>query len=150
MSLIDRVTKDLAAAMKAHDQQRVAALRLLKTALMNREVERGRALEGTEDMQVVQSAVKQRRDSIEQFENAGRLELAEKERQEIVVLETYLPAAVPAAEIDAALAEAIAETGARSVKDMGKVMKVLTARFAGRPVDGKALSERVRTRLSSS
>jgi uncharacterized protein YqeY len=148
MSLIDRVTKDLGAAMKAHEQQRVAALRLLKTALMNREVERGRALEATEDMQVVQSAVKQRRDSIEQFEKAGRLELAEKERQEIEVLETYLPAAVPAAEIEAALAEAIAETGAQSVKDMGKVMKVMTARFAGRPVDGKALSELVRARLS--
>jgi uncharacterized protein len=149
MSLIDRVTKDLAVAMKAHEQGRVAALRLLKTALMNREVERGRALDATEDMQVVQSAVKQRRDSIEQFEKAGRLELAEKERQEIAVLETYLPAAVPAAEIEAALAEAIAETAAQSVKDMGKVMKLLTARFAGRPVDGKALSELVRTRLSS-
>jgi uncharacterized protein YqeY len=116
---------------------------------MNREVERGRALDATEDMQVVQSAVKQRRDSIEQFEKAGRLELAAKERQEIAVLETYLPAAVPTAEIEAALAEAIAETGAQSVKDMGKIMKALTARFAGRPVDGKALSELVRTRLSS-
>jgi uncharacterized protein YqeY len=149
MPLIERVTQDLAAAMKAHDQGRVAALRLLKTALMNKEVERGRALEATEDMQVVQAGVKQRRDSIEQFEKAGRLELAEKERQEIAVFETYLPAAVPASEIDAALAEAIAETGAQSVRDMGKVMKLLTARFAGRPVDGKALSELVRTRLTT-
>jgi uncharacterized protein YqeY len=148
MPLIDLVTKDLAGAMKAHDQQRVAALRLLKTALMNKEVERGRALEATEDMQVVQASVKQRRDSIEQFEKAGRLELAKKEQQEIDVIETYLPAAVPAAEIDSALEEVMAETGAQSVKDMGKVMKALTARFAGRPVDGKALSELVRARLS--
>jgi uncharacterized protein YqeY len=149
MMLIERVTQDIAQAMKAHDAARVGALRLLKTALMNKEVERGRSLDATEDMQVVQSAVKQRRDSIEQFEKAGRLELAAKERAEIVVLETYLPAAVPAEEIEAALAEAIAETGAQSPKDMGKVMKVMTARFAGRPVDGKLLSDLVRKRLAS-
>ncbi|MEO5821391.1 MAG: GatB/YqeY domain-containing protein [Vicinamibacteraceae bacterium] len=148
MPLIDQVTKDIAAAMKAHDPLRLGALRMLKAAIMNREVEKGRGLEPTEDMQVVQQGVKQRKDSIEMFEQGGRLELAAKERAEIVVLESYLPAAVPDEEIAAAIAEAKAETGATSAKDMGKVMKHLTAKFTGRPVDGKALSERVRAALS--
>lgn len=148
MMLIERVTLDIGQAMKAHDAPRLGALRMLKSALMNREVERGRTLDATEDMQVVQSAVKQRRDSIEQFEKAGRLELAEKERAEIAVLETYLPASVPPGEIEAAVTEAIAEAGAQSPKDMGKVMKILTARFAGRPIDGKTLSDLVRARLA--
>jgi uncharacterized protein len=148
MALIEQVTKDIAQAMKAHDQLRLGALRMLKSAIMNREVEKGRGLEPTEDMQVVQSLVKQRHDSIELFEKGGRLELAAKERAEIGVLETYLPAAVPEDEIVAAVAAAIAESGAASAKDMGKVMKLLTAKFAGRPVDGKALSERVRAALS--
>ena len=115
---------------------------------MNREVEKGRGLEPTEDMQVVQQLVKQRKDSIELFEQGGRHELAAKERAEIGVLEGYLPAAVPAEEIAAAITAAIAESGAAGPKDMGKVMKLLTAKFAGRPVDGKALSESVRTALS--
>ena len=147
MMLIERVTLDIGQAMKAKDMTRVAALRLLKSALMNREVERGRALDATEDMQVVQSLVKQRHDSIEMFEKGGRAELAAHERAEIAVLETYLPAAVPAEEIEAAVTAAIAEAGAQSPKDMGKVMKIVTAGFAGRPIDGKALSELVRTRL---
>jgi uncharacterized protein YqeY len=121
---------------------------MLKAAIMNREVEKGRGLEPTEDMQVVQQQVKQRKDSIELFEQGGRQELVAKERAEIAVLETYLPAAVPDEEIAAAIADAKAETGASSPKDMGKVMKLLTAKFAGRPVDGKALSERVRQSLS--
>jgi len=148
MALIDLVTKDMAQAMKAHDQARLAPLRMLKAAIMNREVEKGRALEPTEDMQVVQQQVKQRKDSIELFEQGGRQELVAKERAEIAVLETYLPAAVPDEEIAAAIEAAKAETGASSPKDMGKVMKLLTAKFAGRPVDGKALSERVRQSLS--
>jgi uncharacterized protein len=148
MALIEQVTKDIAEAMKAHDQLRLGALRMLKAAIMNREVEKGRGLEPTEDMQVVQQAVKQRRDSIEMFEQGGRHELAAKERAEIVVLEGYLPAAVPDDEIAAAITAAKAETGAASPKDMGKVMKLLTAKFAGRPVDGKALSEKVRQALS--
>jgi uncharacterized protein len=148
MMLIERVTQDITAAMKAHDAARLGALRLLKTALMNREVERGRSLDATEDMQVVQSLVKQRRDAIEQFEKGGRQELADKERGEIAVLESYLPAAVTADEVEAAVSAAIAETGASSPKDMGKVMKLLTARFAGRLVDGKALSELVRSQLA--
>jgi len=149
MALIDQVTKDIADAMKAHDPLRLGALRMLKAAIMNREVEKNRGLEPTEDMLVVQQAVKQRRDSIEMFEQGGRLELAAKERAEIAVLETYLPAAVPDEEIAAAIAAAKAEAGVTSAKDMGKVMKLLTAKFAGRPVDGKALSERVRAALSS-
>ena len=148
MPLIDQVTKDIAEAMKAHDQLRLGALRMLKAAIMNREVEKNRGLEPTEDMQVVQQAVKQRRDSIEMFEQGGRHELAAKERAEIVVLEGYLPAGVPDEEIAAAIAAAKAEAGATSPKDMGKVMKLLTAKFAGRPVDGKALSEKVRQALS--
>ena len=148
MALIDQVTKDIAEAMKAHDQLRLGALRMLKAGIMNREVEKNRGLEPTEDMQVVQQAVKQRRDSIEMFEQGGRHELAAKERAEITVLEGYLPAAVPDEEIAAAIAAAKAETGASSAKDMGKVMKLLTAKFAGRPVDGKALSEKVRQALS--
>jgi uncharacterized protein YqeY len=148
MPLVDQVTKDIAEAMKAHDQLRLGALRMLKAAIMNREVEKGRGLEPTEDMQVVQQSVKQRRDSIEMFEQGGRHELAAKERAEIAVLEGYLPAAVPDEEIAAAIAAAKAETGAASPKDMGKVMKLLTAKFAGRPVDGKALSEKVRQALS--
>jgi uncharacterized protein YqeY len=148
MPLIDQVTKDMAQAMKAHDQARLAPLRMLKAAIMNREVEKGRGLEPTEDVQVVQQLVKQRRDSIEMFAQGGRHELAAKERAEIGVLEAYLPAAVPDEEIAAAIASAIAETGAASPKDMGKVMKLVTATFAGRGVDGKALSERVRAALS--
>lgn len=147
MALLDLVTKDIGQAMKQGGGPRLAALRMLKTALMNREVERGRPLEPAEDVQVVQSLVKQRRDSIELFEQGGRNELAEKERAEIAVLETYMPAAVAPDEIDRAVTEAIAETGAASPKDLGKVMKVLTARFAGRPVDGKSLSALVRGRL---
>jgi uncharacterized protein YqeY len=148
MPLIEQVTKDMATAMKANDKLRLGALRMLKAAIMNREVEKGRGLEPTEDMQVVQQLVKQRHDSIEMFEQGGRLELAAKERAEIGVLEGYLPAAVPAEEISAAIAAAKAETGASSPKDMGKVMKLLTAKFAGRPIDGKALSEQVRAALS--
>jgi uncharacterized protein YqeY len=148
MPLIDQVTKDMATAMKAHDQLRLAALRMLKSAIMNREVEKGRGLEPAEDIQVVQQLVKQRRDSIELFEQGGRHELAAKERAEIGVLEGYLPAAVPDEEIAAAVTAAVAEAGATSPKDMGKVMKLLTAKFAGRGVDGKALSDRVRQALS--
>jgi uncharacterized protein len=150
MALIDQVTKDMAAAMKAQDQPRLAPLRMLKSAIMNREVEKGRGLEPAEDIQVVQQLVKQRRDSIALFEQGGRHELAAKERAEIGVLEGYLPAAVPDEEIAAAVTAAIAEAGATSPKDMGKVMKVLTATFAGRGVDGKALSDRVRQALSTS
>ena len=148
MSLLTKVTADIAVAMKAHDAARLSALRMLKTALMNKEVEKNRALDATEDIQVVQQQVKQRRDAMEQFAAAGRPELVEKERAEITVLESFLPAAVPDDEIRAAIIDAIRETGAQTAKDMGKVMKAVQARFAGRPVDNKALSESVRKALS--
>jgi uncharacterized protein YqeY len=147
MPLVEQVTRDIAQAMKTQEAARLAALRMLKAALMNREVERGQPLDATEDVRVVQSLVKQRQDAIEQFEKGGRLELAARERAEIEILQAYLPAAVPEAEIATAVSEAIAETGAASVKDMGRVMKLLTSRFAGRPVDGKSLSEAVRRAL---
>lgn len=148
MSLLTQVTADIAVAMKAHDPARLSALRMLKTALMNKEVEKKRSLDATEDVQVVQAQVKQRRDAIEQFTAAGRMELAEKERAEIGVLESYVPAAVPDEDIRAAIADAIRETGAASPKEMGKVMKAVQARFAGRPVDGKSLSDLVRQSLA--
>jgi uncharacterized protein YqeY len=147
MAVIDQVTEALAKGMKSQQTLRVAALRMLKTALMNKEVELKRALTAADEVQVVVSLVKQRRESIEQFEKGGRQELADREQAEILVLEEYLPAAVPEHEIARAMSEVIAETGATTPKDMGRVMKALTARFAGRPIDGKALSDLVRRSL---
>jgi len=135
--------------MRQHDPIRLTALRMLKAALMNREVERGRALDDSETLQVVSSLVKQRRDSIEQFTKGGRKDLADKEAAEIRVLESYLPPAADPAVIDRAVAEAIAETGATSSKDMGRVMKAAMAKLAGQTVDGKAVNELVRRKLSA-
>ncbi len=148
MSLLTQGTADIAVAMKAHDPARLSAFRMPKTAVMNKEVEKNRALDATEDIQVVQAQVKQRRDAVEQFTAAGRHELADKERAEIAILEAYLPAAVPDDEIRTAIAEAIRDTGAQTPKDMGKVMKAVQARFAGRPIDGKIVSDLVRQALS--
>ena len=148
MAFIDRISEDLTAAMRAKDPLALGALRMAKAALMNREIERGRALDEGEALQVIASLIKQRRDSIEQFEKGGRDELARKEAAEIVVLEQYLPPPVDAAVLDAAVDAAIQETGATSPKEMGKVMKVVTAQFAGAPVDGKALSDLVRRKLT--
>ena len=134
--------------MRKQEPVRLGALRMLKAALMNREVERGRALDDTEARQVVTSLVKQRRDSIEQFTKGGRQELADKEAAEIAVLESYLPPAADPGAIDRAVAEAIAETGATSVKDMGRVMKAAMARLAGQSVDGKTVNELVKQKLS--
>ena len=148
MTLLEQVSSDITAAMKAKDQPRLSALRLLKSALMNREVEKGRPLEPAEMQQVVTSLVKQRRDAIEQFERGGRLDLAAKEQAEISVLEAYLPPPVSAADIESEIDAAIAQTGAAGSKDIGKVMKAVMGRFAGRSVDGKAVNELVRRRLS--
>lgn len=134
--------------MRQKDVTRLSTLRMLKAALMNREVERGRALDDAESLQVVNSLVKQRRDSIEQFTNGGRQDLADKEAAEIRVLETYLPPAADQAAVDRAVAEAITETGATSVKDMGRVMKAAMAKLAGQTVDGKVVNETVRRKLS--
>jgi uncharacterized protein len=134
--------------MRQHNPVRLGALRMLKAALMNREVERGRALDEAEAQQVVASLVKQRKDSIEQFTKGGRPDLADKEAAEIGVLEAYLPAAADPAAVERAVSEAIAETGATSPKDMGKVMKAAMARLAGQTVDGKAVNELVRAKLA--
>jgi hypothetical protein len=148
MSLEKQITGDIAIAMKAKDAERLSTLRMLKAALMNKGVEKNRALEPAEELQVVSALVKQRRDSIDQFTSGGRADLADKERSEITILEAYLPPAVGAEEIDAAVAQAMAETGASGPKDMGKVMKAVMALLAGKTVDGKLVSERVRARLS--
>jgi uncharacterized protein YqeY len=147
MSLTDTITADIAAAMKAKDAARLTPLRMLKTALTARSIEKGRALEPAEDLQVVAALVKQRRDSIEQFEAAGRHELAAKERAEIAVLETYQPPAAGDDEIAAAVDAAVTATGASSAKDMGKVMKAVMAGLAGKTVDGKKVSETVKAKL---
>ena len=148
MSLEKQITGDIALAMKAKDAGRLSTLRMLKAALMNKGVEKNRALEPAEELQVVSSLVKQRRDSIDQFTSGGRTDLADKERAEIAILEHYLPPAVDQAELDAAVARAIAETGASGPKDMGKVMKAVMALLAGKTVDGKMVSERVKAELS--
>jgi hypothetical protein len=148
MAFIDRISEDLTAAMRAKDPLTLGALRMAKAALMNREIERGRALDDAESLQVISSLIKQRRDSIEQFEKGGRDELARKEAAEIAVLERYLPPPMDPAAIEAAVDAAIREMGAAGPKDLGKVMKAVTATLAGAPVDGKALSDLVRRKLA--
>jgi len=148
MSLEKKITDDIGTAMKAKDASRLSTLRMLKAALMNKGIEKNRVLEPAEELQVVSALVKQRRDSIEQFTSGGRTDLADKERSEIVILETYLPPAVTTEELDAAVSQAMADTGASGPKDMGKVMKAVMALLAGKTVDGKLLSERVKARLS--
>ncbi len=147
-SLIERVSKDIAEAMKSRDQASLGPLRMLKTALTNREVERKRPLDDAEAVQVVQSLVKQRRESAEQFRAGGRPELAAKEEAEIGLLQRYLPPAADEATIARAIDAAIAETGAAGPKDMGKVMKAVQPKLAGYSVDGRSLSEAVKARLA--
>jgi len=149
MAMNEQVNADLTAAMKAKDAPRLSALRMLKAAIMNKGVEKGRDLEDAEILQVVASLVKQRRDSIDQFAKAGRTDLVDKEAAEITVLEHYLPPAASAEEIDAAVAAAIAESGATSPKDMGKVMKAVMPKLAGKNADGKAVNEAVRRKLGA-
>ena len=149
MPLLDVMTVAIADAMRKHDPVRLTALRMLKAALMNREAERGRALDEGESLQVVTALVKQRKDSIEQFTNGGRQDLADKEAAEIHVLEAYLPAPADPAAIDQAVTDAITEIGATSPKDMGRVMKAAMAKLAGQSVDGKAVNELVRQKLAA-
>ena len=149
MTLMARISDDIAAAMRGKDQARLAPLRMAKAALMNREVEKGRALDEAEAQQVIASLIKQRRDSIEQFRKGGREDLAAKETAEIQTLEAYLPPALDAAGVERAVDEAIAETGAATAKDMGRVMKAVMAKLAGQTVDGKAVNELVRRKLGS-
>src|SRR5919106_1435152 len=140
MPLNDTIAADITAAMKAKDQPRLSALRMLTAAGMNKEVEKKRGLEDGEVLQVIGALVKQRRDSIEQFKSAGRTDLVDKETGELAILEAYLPPAASAEDIDAAVTEAIAETGATSAKDMGKVMKAVMPKLAGKNADGKTVN----------
>jgi uncharacterized protein YqeY len=149
MPLIDEVSAAIVDAMRKHDPGRLSALRMLKAALMNREVEKKRALDDGESRQVVSALVKQRKDSIEQFVGGGRQDLADREAAEIAVLEAYLPAAVDPAVLEQAVVDAIAETGSSSAKDMGRVMKAVMAKLAGQAVDGKAVNELVRAKLAN-
>jgi len=149
MSLKERIVKDMTAAMKSKEAARLSTLRMMKAAVQNREIEKGKPLTDEELTRALQSLVKQRRDSVEQYERAGRAELAEKERAEIAVIEEYLPQAATREEIESAVEEAIAETGATSMKEMGAVMKSAQARLAGRNADGRTVSETVKRKLGA-
>jgi len=147
MSLIDRIQQDMVAAMKSRAGARLSALRMVKAALMKLKVDSPKPLDEAAEMQVLKSLIKQRNEAAEAFRKAGRLEQAEKEEAERTLIESYLPAAASEAEMEAAIGEAMAETGATSLKQMGVVMKTAQAKLTGKTVDGKALSDKVRTRL---
>src|SRR5262249_32589813 len=147
MSLSEQIVKDLTTAMKAQDAGRTSTLRMVKAAMMNRQIEKGSELDDEEMQKLLRSLVKQRRDSIEQYEKAGRQELADKEKAEIEVIDVYLPKGASPNEIEQAVAAAIAETGATSMRDMGKVMKAAQAALAGKNADGKLVSEAVKAKL---
>ncbi|MGB2890758.1 MAG: GatB/YqeY domain-containing protein [Candidatus Acidiferrales bacterium] len=149
MSFVDRIQKDLTEAMRQKDELRLSVLRMVKSALKNKEVEKIRPLEEGEALQTLQTLVKQRRESVEQFLKGGRKDLADKESQEILIIETYLPAAPTDAEIAQAIEAAVAETHVDSMKQMGAVVKAARTKLEGKTVDGKLLSDRVRERLSA-
>ena len=148
MALKEQLIADLTTAMKAKDADRTGVLRMVKANLMNRQIDKGGELTDEEVTKALQSLVKQRRDSIEQYEKAGRPELAAKEAAEISVIEAYLPQAATPDEIATAVDAAVAQTGASSMKDMGTVMKAALALLAGKTADGKAVSEAVKARLA--
>ena len=148
MALMDLVQKDMVAAMKAHETTRLDALRMLKTALMKHKVDSMKELDEQSELQILNMLVKQRRESADMFRKGNRPELADKEEAELKLIESYMPSAPTEAEIDAAIAAALAETPGASLKQMGVVMKAAQAKLAGKRVDGKALSERVRSKLS--
>jgi uncharacterized protein YqeY len=147
MTLTERIQKDLTEAMKAKDELRLSVLRMVKSALKNKEIEKIRTLDEAESLQVLQTLVKQRKESVEQFTKGGRADLADKETREIAIIEAYLPAGASDADLDRAVEAAIVETGAASPKQMGAVIKSAKALLSGKTVDGKALSDRVRARL---
>src|SRR6266498_339555 len=148
MSLKEKIISDLTASMKAQTAARTSTLRMVKAGMMNREIEKGGELDDEEMMKLLRSMIKQRRDSVEQYEKGARQDLAEKERAEIEVIEAYLPQAASQEEIEQAVTQAINETGANSMKDMGKVMKVVQAHLAGKNADGRTVSELVKAKLS--
>lgn len=147
-SLLEQVTKDIADAMRQKNQATLAPLRMLKAAIMNKEVEKGRALDEAESLQVVNALVKQRRDAAEQFAAGGRQDLVDREQAEVTFLQRYLPPAADEAAIAQAVDAAVIETGASGPRDMGKVMKAAMARLAGLTVDGRAVNEAVKKRLA--
>jgi len=149
MSLKQQIISDMTAAMKAQDAARTSTLRMLKAAITNREKEGGEELTDEDVQKLLRSQMKQRRDSVEQFEKAGRQELADKEKAEISIIESYLPQAASQEEIDQAVSAAISETGASSMKDMGAVMKAVMASLAGKNADGKMVSETVKSKLAA-
>ncbi len=149
MTFLAKITEHIADAMRQRDQASLGPLRMLKAALMNREIEKGRALDEAESLQVVQQLVKQRRDSVEQFRAGGRDELADKEQAEITFLGRYLPPAADPAAVSAAIDAAIVEVGATSIKDMGKVIKAVTTALAGQSFDGRTVAEAVKARLAT-
>lgn len=146
-TLLDTVTRDIGDAMRQKNQATLAPLRMLKAAIVNKEVEKGRALDAAESLQVVASLVKQRRDAVEQFKVGGRTDLVDREQAEIVFLQRYMPPEADVGKVAAAIEAAVAETGAAGPKDMGKVMKAVLARLEGLTVDGRAVSEAVKKRL---
>ena len=148
MSLHDRLTEDLKLAMKSRDQLRMDVIRMIKAAVLNKEVELKRDLDDAEMSRVMTTLVKQRRESVEQFEKAQRAELAEKERREIEIIEAYLPKPLTHQELEALVVSVISETGSSSMKDMGQIMKAVMARAAGQPLDGKHVSDLVKSKLS--
>lgn len=149
MTLKQQIVSDLTASMKAQDAWRTSTLRMVKAAMMNREIEKGGELDDDDMMKLLRSLVKQRRDSVEQYEKGNRQDLADKEKAEIEVIEAYLPQAASRDEIEAAVAVAITETGATSMKEMGKVMKAAQTALAGKNADGRTVSELVKTKLGS-
>lgn len=148
MGYIERIQSDLTAAMKEKDELRLSVLRMVKSALKHKEIEKIRPLDDLESLQVLQTLVKQRRESVDQFKKGGRNDLAEKEAKEIVIIEQYLPAAPTDEEMHAAVEAAIEEEGANSLKQMGSVVKAARAKLEGKTIDGKTISDRVRQRLT--
>ena len=147
MSLRDRLTEDLKLAMKARDQLRMDVIRMIKAAVLNKEVELKKDLDDAEMSRIMTTMIKQRKESVEQFEKGQRAELAAKERQEISIIEAYLPKALSPDDLDRTVDAVIRESGATSAKDMGAVMKAVMARLAGQPVDGTQVSDLVRSKL---
>lgn len=148
MSLSEQIQKDIVTAMKSKDELRLSVLRMVKSALQLKEVEKMRPLDGPESIQLLQTLAKQRKESIDQFAKGGRQDLVDKETNELKILESYLPAGASPAEMDAAITKAITDTGATSIKQMGAVVKAAKEALTGKAVDGKALSDLVRDRLA--
>ncbi|WP_321475686.1 GatB/YqeY domain-containing protein [uncultured Paludibaculum sp.] len=148
MPLLDQLQKDMVTAMKAKEEARLSALRMMKAALMKEKVDSMKELDEAAEMKVLNSLIKQRRDSADMFRKGGRAEQADKEETELRLIETYMPAGASEEEVEAAIAAAITETGANSPKQMGQVMTAAKAKLAGKRVDGKVMSDKIRARLS--